>query len=157
MGKVLDKREAQVKAQNLCAKFEKSKGEIRQKLFEWKVDKSWHNEIIESLVKDKFIDEERFAAFYVRDKYKLNKWGKQKIAYGLRAKEISEEIINQSMNKIEDEEYYEICFDLIRKKLKTLTNELPAQKKEKVLRFALGRGFESNIILKCLNTLLTEQ
>ncbi len=150
----LSKEKALAKAQNICAKMEKAKGEIRQKLFEWKIEKQFHDEILKSLENDKFIDESRYVKFFVRDKYKLNKWGKIKIDFALRAKEISSELINDALESIDMEEYNEICMDLLQKKLKTISKDGDEKQREKLIRFGQSRGFEANLVYKIVEKLL---
>ncbi len=150
----ISKEKALAKAQNICAKMEKCKGDIRQKLFEWKVEKQFHDEILEQLEKDKFIDENRFVKFFVRDKYKLNKWGKVKIDFTLRAKEVSSDVIQDALESIDLDEYTEICKDLLQKKLKSLTKEEPDQQKQKLVRFGQSRGYEASLVYKIAEKLL---
>jgi regulatory protein len=152
----ISKEKALVRAQGICAKMEKSKGEIRQKLFEWKVEKQFHNEILNLLEKDKFIDENRFVHFFVRDKFRLNKWGKIKIEFALRSKEISTELIHEALESIDIEDYGETCKDLLQKKLKTLDVSEPEKRREKLIRFGQSRGFETNLVYKMVGELLTE-
>lgn len=154
MGIGISKEKALAKAQGICAKMEKSKGEIRQKLFEWKVEKQFHNEILSQLEKDKFIDENRFVHFFVRDKFKLNKWGKIKIEFALRSKEISSELIHEALESIDIEYYKETCKDLLKKKLKSLTNDEPEKQREKLIRFGHSRGFEAHIVFAFVDELL---
>jgi len=151
------KDKALAKAQNICAKMEKCRGDIRQKLFEWKVEKPFHDEILEQLIKDKFIDEKRFVQYFVRDKYKLNKWGKLKIDYALRAKEISSETIEYALENIDLEEYTDICRDLLQKRLKTLANDVADKQKVKLIRFGQSRGYEGAMVYKIVENLFNSQ
>jgi regulatory protein len=148
MNNGISKEKALAKAQNICAKMEKSKGEIRQKLFEWKVEKQFHNEILELLEKDKYIDENRFVHFFVRDKFKLNKWGKIKIDFALRAKEISSDLIFEAIESIDFDDYVKTCKDLLKKKLKTMGDDMNEKRREKLMRFGQSRGFEANLVYK---------
>jgi regulatory protein len=154
MTKGLSKEKALAKAQSLCAKMEKSRGDIRKKLYEWRVEKQFHEEILEILEKEKFIDEGRYVRLFVRDKLKLNKWGKIKIDYALKAREISSKIIQEALEEIDMDEYAEICFDLLKKKLKTLSEDEPEMQKEKLARFGQGRGYESALLKRIIGELL---
>ena len=80
---------ALTKAQNLCATQEKCISDIRKKLFDWKLPSTEHDSVINTLLEDKFIDEQRYALFYTKDKFNYNKWGKIKIEYALKQKNIS--------------------------------------------------------------------
>ena len=115
--------------------------------------------ILSSLVADKFIDEERFAAAYVRDKFRLSGWGRRKIAYNLAQLGIPADRIERAL-----QENYNSGADgsggggvldrLVRRKWKSLKKEEPdAVKRGKVMRFAMGRGFDYPDILEALNNI----
>ena len=141
-----NKESALKKAQFLCAKQEKCRADIRQKLYEWKVDAKDHSWIIEKLEKEKFIDEYRFAGFYVRDKFKFNKWGKIKIEFELKARQIPAEIIKESLDAIDEDQYRETCEILMTQKLNSLKGEDPYKIREKLVRFAQSKGFEADLV-----------
>jgi regulatory protein len=157
MAQPIDKQSALKKAQNICAKQEKCKADIRQKLYEWKLETSDHSWVLEHLEKDKFIDETRYTGFYVRDKFKFNKWGKIKIEFELRAKQIAPEIIKEAFETIDDEDYKNTCKNLLYQKLKSLKDEEPSKLKEKMLRFGYSRGFDQDLIFKITEKLLKDK
>jgi regulatory protein len=154
MAQQTDKQSALKKAQNICAKQEKCKADIRQKLYEWKLETKDHSWVLEQLVKDKFIDETRYTGFYVRDKFKFNKWGKIKIEFELRAKQIAPEIIKEAIETIDDEDYKSTCEYLLHQKLNGLKDEDPSKLKEKMLRFGYSRGFEQDLIIRITEKLV---
>lgn len=154
--KELSKEKGLAKAQVFCAKSEKCRADIRQKLYDWKVNRQDHDFILNSLVKDRFIDEERYVGFYVRDKFILNKWGKIKIEYALRNKQIPNELIQQNLEKINDQEYINTCKELIIKKKKTIKEANIQKLKEKLMRFAVGRGYEASLAISVINSLITD-
>lgn len=149
-----EKEKALIKAQEICAKQEKCKADIRKKLFEWKVDTNDHSWILEQLENENFIDEKRYAGFYVRDKFKFNKWGKIKIEFELRAKQINSDTIRESINLIDLSEYKNTCKALLNQKLRGLRDEEPSKIKEKLLRFGHSRGFEPELLFKLLENML---
>ncbi len=144
----ITKQEALKKAESLCAKREYCISEIKQKLFQWHINTEDYDFILSSLINDKFIDESRYVEFFVRDKFKLNKWGKIKIEYALKAKGISQKLIQENLDKINENDYREICRLLIVNKYKSLKpkEENPIKLKEKIFRFAHSRGFETELI-----------
>jgi regulatory protein len=154
MAHPIDKQGALKKAQYICSKQEKCKADIRQKLFEWKLESKDHNWVLEQLEKEKFIDETRYTGFYVRDKFKFNKWGKIKIEFELKTKQISPEIIREALESIDENEYKEACINILNQKLNSLKNEEPAKLKEKMLRFGYSRGFEQDLILRITEKLI---
>ena len=96
------------KAQEYCAKEEKCRADVNRKLREWGADSENYEKIIEALVNDDFINEQRYAQFFAHDKFKFNKWGKIKIAYELRLKKIPITIINSAINGIDMDAYFTI-------------------------------------------------
>ncbi len=94
------RKKALTSMQNLCSKAEKCKQEIRNKLILQKMNPSDIEWVIKNLEAEKFIDEHRYTSFYVRDKFRFNKWGKIKIRYNLRGKEIPDEIIRPQWKRL---------------------------------------------------------
>ncbi len=139
------------KAMYLCSKAEKCKSDIRKKLFDWKADPEEHDKIIHQLEDQKFIDEERFVKYYVRDKFEFNKWGKIKIRTMLFQKQIPESLIINELKQISEKKYKETLDYLINQKQKSIKDPEPFKIKTKLLRFAASRGFEPDLILKILN------
>jgi len=137
----MDFKDALKKAQNICSRREKCKYDIEQKLKEWGVSEDNMEKIIESLVKEKFIDEKRYVSSFVNDKFKFNKWGKIKIKYQLRLKGISEIQIDQALEQIPENKYKELLKDLLQKKSKSIKNHNKQEKYQKLVSFAYNRGF----------------
>ncbi|MCF6364801.1 MAG: RecX family transcriptional regulator [Bacteroidales bacterium] len=138
------------KAMYFCSKAEKCKSDISKKLYDWKAKPDEHEKIISELEKQKFIDEKRYANFYVKDKIKFNNWGKIKIKTMLFQKQIPEKIIAEAISEIKQEEYLEMLKNVIKEKREKLKEKDPYKEKTKLLRFASSRGFEPNIIIKLL-------
>jgi len=101
---------------------------------------------VDSLKKDKFFDDQRFTEFFVRDKQKLNKWGKEKIKFALLSKGLDAEIINEALSAIEPGNFEEALRELFSKKSRELSKYKPFERKNRLIRFALQRGFDYNLI-----------
>jgi regulatory protein len=145
------------KVQFICSKQEKCCSEIRKKLQDWNISTENQDEIIDSLIQDRFIDENRYTNFYVRDKYRFNKWGKIKIAFQLKLKQIPESIITEALNQINDDEYQENLTDILKIKLNSLTEDDTYRLKSKLYNFAQSRGFESHLITNQIDKILFNQ
>ena len=143
----MEYKEALHKAAALCSSGEKCEYDIREKLLSWEISDSDTNKIISYLVQEKFLNEKRFAEFFVKDKFRFNKWGKIKIAYMLKQKRISSAIIQEALNGIDDDEYCSTLQELMQSKLKSLKYKDEYDKRAKLLRFAQSRGFESHLIM----------
>jgi regulatory protein len=156
INKQISPEKALAKAQNICAKQEKCKADIRKKLYEWKTPAEDIENILDKLVDDKFIDENRYTGYFVRDRYKLNKWGRIKIVYSLKQKQIAQSIIDKAISTINEDEYEEILHEELKKKLRSLKNEEKHKLKEKLLRFSTGRGYETELSLTQISRLLND-
>ena len=148
--KLISYEKALTKAMYLCSRSEKCKSDIKKKLYDWNSDPNHHEKIINELTDQKFIDEKRFATYFVRDKFRFNKWGKIKIRIQLFQKNLPEELINDALKQISDQEYGEMLKNVINNKLKQLKPETPYTLKNKLLRHASSKGFEPDLILKTI-------
>jgi len=134
------------KATLLCSRSEKCTSEIQEKLKQWGLPAEDFDPVIEQLIAEKYLNDERFARAYVKDKFRFNHWGKQKIEYMLRAKKISQEILELAFEEIVEEDYSENLLKLIADKAQSIKAKDKYDKRNKLMRFAMGRGFESNKI-----------
>jgi len=147
-----------LKAQQLCSKQERCKSEIIQKLKSWEASKTEIDDILEILVNEDFINEERFANAFANDKLKFNHWGRIKIEYELKHKQLPESIIDKSVSKLNIEEYNNILDGELRKKYKELKKKEidKYQLTNKLARFAMSKGFESELVFKQINIILSD-
>lgn len=144
------------RAAGLCSRQEQCTSGIREKLKTWKVNAEDEEEIIRKLTREKFLDDERYAGFYVRDKFKFNGWGRIRITHMLRQKKVDEEHIKNALLQIDEEDWFTSCLDLVRNKHARLVEEDAYKRRGKLLRFAAGRGFEPDLIYRVLELLEKE-
>jgi len=150
----MDKNQALSKAMALCSKKEYCEADIREKLKFWEISPEDADLIIRQLVKEKFIDDLRFTMAYARDKVRLNKWGRIKIRYMLSMIVTDHSIVDRALAEIDEEFYADALQDLLRKKFRLLKSESdPFSKRQKLIRFAQGRGFEIDLIIKQIKDL----
>ena len=140
-----------LKASYYCSLSEHCEKQVREKLFQWECPKEFVEPIVEKLINQDYISEERYARAFVRDKFRFNHWGKIKIQTHLRALSISSENIDKAMTEIGDEEYAEILDEIVEKKRKTIKKGTDLDIRAKLLRHTLSRGFEYNLIASKLN------
>lgn len=141
------------KASVYCSKSERCISEVNQYLSKYCQDFELINDIVSHLVTDRFIDEQRYANAFVNDKFRFSGWGKIKISYQLKQKKIHSDIIRNSLDLINDEQYSDFLNNLLQKKQKELKNKDSELIKASLLRFAISRGFEFEIVLKAINTI----
>ena len=154
--KEVSAKSALSKAMFICSRQEKCCFDIRKKLRDWEISYADQDEIIQTLIEEKFINEERYTNFYVRDKFRFNKWGRIKITHHLKQKQISEHIISDAISQLNEIEYTRNLNDILRNKIKTIQEEDPYQLRAKLYRFAQGRGFESPLSLRLIDKLISE-
>ena len=135
-----------------CSTSEQCLSDIEAILAKYDLPDEEKTRIIRHLVEEKYIDDRRYAEAFVRDKYRFNKWGRIKIAQGLRMKGIDSETISTAMEAIDETEYQNILRDLIRAKRKSTHGKSDYEINGKLVRFATGRGFEYAAIRQCLGT-----
>jgi regulatory protein len=141
------------KIQHFCSYQERSIRDTEEKLKDWTVQKKLIPTIINQLEKDGYINEERYAKVYARSKFRVNKWGRQKIEFELRLKRIPEEFIVKGLEEIDNEEYLKVLNDLILKKQKEIKPEKDILLRDKLLSFLYGKGYETELIIAALKEL----
>lgn len=140
--------------QRLCSRAEKCVADVRRKLSEWEFAPGEASKIIARLQGGGFVNEQRYAKAFVHDKIALSHWGVVKIRKALKDKKIDDEIIREALGGIDKltQEQHLAC--LLSQKDKSLKAVAPAARKIKLLRFALGRGFEYEMALRTVDELL---
>ena len=149
-------RLALTRLQKICSLQEKCTSDIMQKLKTWAIPEQDIQKIIGSLKRDKFIDEERFAVFFVRDKHKINKWGREKIRYALLHKGLAAEIIDAALSEIREEKYNETLKELLIKKKKEIKSNNSYEMKGKLIRFGTQRGYSFDIVYKLVDEVMKD-
>jgi regulatory protein len=139
------------RAMALCSKSEYCINDIRTKLHSWSVSEKDTERIISSLVKEKFLDEKRYAGFFVRDKFRFNKWGRIKIAAHLKSKNIPAEIIKDALDSIDNGIYIKTLKELLTEHRKHIKAQNQFDLKGKLMRYGLSKGFESSLLYDLLN------
>jgi regulatory protein len=150
----MDYKTALHKASSLCSRNEYCRADIRKKLEKWDIQPEQSEKILAELIKEQFIDESRFASFYVSDKFRFNRWGKKKIRHQLKQKEISDEDINNALNQIDEKEYRQTLKKLLKEKLRQVKDREPVKQKAALIRNAVSKGYEYEEIIPIVEQLL---
>ena len=141
------------KMAHFCAFQERARFDVRQKLKKLPVSSTDQEYILERLEAEGFIDENRYAAAFVNDKFRLNKWGPQKIAHALKLKQVDPGAIEDALQQISQEELETVAASLAAKKIDSLDAGLPPLEKNlKAARFLLQRGFEPAIVRRVIDS-----
>ena len=151
MKKEMTEQEAFLQLATVCAQAEHCEKEMRDKLKRWDIDESAQERIIQRLLNERYIDDERYARAFVKDKIRYNKWGQRKVQQGLWQKHIAPEIQQRVLDEIDENEYLDVLRPLLRQKRKTIKAQNDYELNQKLVRFAFGRGFTFDIIRQCLD------
>jgi regulatory protein len=152
--KTYTRSEALLKAASFCAYQERTQQEVRDKLYEYGLYGDEVEEIISYLITENYINEERFAQSYARGKFRLKKWGRLKVRQGLKQHGLSDYCIRMGMKEIDEEEYDKTLSDLLEKKHTQLKEPNPLKKKQKLVAYALSKGYENDIVWTKVNELV---
>jgi regulatory protein len=133
---------ARSRLQQLCSRSEKCVDDVQKKLNDWAIPAKEATAIIQELQAQGFVDEARYAKAFVRDKSRLLHWGTVKIKQALQAKKIPVSLITEALREIDAETYRHEFAQLLKRKAAILKAVPPAERHAKLLRFALGRGYE---------------
>lgn len=142
------------RAANYCSACERCIQDVEKKIKAAGLTKEESDRIIARLQQERFIDENRFAYYFVNDKLRFNKWGRIKINYEMQRKGIPSNIRSEVLAGINDQEYQSILLSLLKNKKKTIQGKDNREVYIKLLRFAAGRGFETRETSFCLKQIL---
>ena len=151
MKKEMTEQEAYLQLAALCAQAEHCEQEMRDKMRRWELDETVQNRIVDRLIKERYVDDERYARAFVKDKIRYNKWGRRKVQQALWKKRIDADIQQRVLDGIDEKEYVDILRPLLKQKQKTTKAENDYELNRKLVRFALSRGFDFSIIRQCMD------
>ena len=151
MKKETTEQEAYLQLAALCAQAEHCQQEMRDKMKRWEMAPEVQERVIARLIKERYIDDERYARAFVKDKIRYNKWGRRKVQQGLWMKHIDDDIQQRVLSEVDDAEYLAVLKPLLKQKAKSIKAENNYELTRKLVRFALGRGFTYDIIRQCLD------
>ncbi len=126
---------------------------MEDKLYELKVSRSEHAQVVADLIEGGYLNEERFAMQYAGGKFRMKQWGRRKIVQALQAKGVSEYCIKKALKEIPNDDYALTIVKLVKKKMATLAGETFQMKKKKTLDYMMGKGFEPALVIPAINEL----
>lgn len=148
--KSLTKEQALQKLKHYCAYQERCHSEVKEKLYKLGVWKKDHDEIISTLIEENYLNEERFAIAFAGGKWRVKKWGRVKIKYELKQKQVSEYCIKKAMKQIGEEEYISVLGKLAKEKYESLQSEHYLVRKKKTMDHLIGKGYEMELVRKAV-------
>lgn len=140
----------------LCARAEKCEGDARRLMRGWGLGEREAAEVLARLVRERFIDDRRYAAMFVREKLRLSGWGAYKIRTALARKEIARETIEEALGAVDPAAQRPRLEEQLRRKLRTLRGKTPYELKSKLIRYGLSLGHPYEAVLdaaaSCIGT-----
>lgn len=146
MKKEVTKAMALDRLEALCANAERCESELRQKLWNWRVNQADSEEIMKHLRTNRFVDDARFARSFVRDKYRLSLWGRRKIVSALMAKRVDAALIREALDEIEEDIYQANARSVVAAKMRSLKDANSYEGRTKLFRYGVGRGYEPALV-----------
>ncbi|UOB16223.1 regulatory protein RecX [Abyssalbus ytuae] len=137
-----------------CAYQERCHKEVIAKLKSYNMIPLAIDTIINHLIKNNYLNEERFAKNFARGKFNIKKWGKQRIIRELKLRDITKYNIEIALKEIPEEEYYQVFEELANKRLSQLNEPNLFKKKKKLIDYLLYRGWEPHLVYETVNQLM---
>ena len=151
--KYLTKEQALQKLKHYSGYQERSHAEVKEKLYSLGVWKKDHDEIIATLIEENYLNEERFATAFVRGKFRMKQWGRVKIKYELKQKQVSEYNIKKALKEIDDTTYSDTLKKLYEERWESLKGEKNRFiKMTKTRDYLLQKGYEMELVKAVMNS-----
>jgi len=138
------------KLERYCSYQDRCTRDVVLKMEGWKVAKSMQEKLLKQLRSEGFVDDLRFASSFVRGKFSVSKWGRIRIGYELRSRQLPEVIITEALQEIVEEAYLDAIRSLIIKKSGEINPKKTLNKREKIIKFVVGKGFEIDLVLRMI-------
>ena len=135
----------------LCARGEHCQQDLLTKMRQWGLNDQEQALVMERMVSERYVDDERYARAFVKDKVRYNKWGRRKVEQALWQKHIAKDIRQQVLDEVGDDEYASVLRPLLEQKRRSTRANSDYEMNQKLTRFALGRGFTFDVIRQCLD------
>jgi len=148
--KQLTVEQALQKLRHYCGYQERCHSEVKTKLYSLGIFKNEHDAIIATLIQEDQLNELRFAMAFAGGKFRLKQWGRIKIKYELKNKQLSDYCIKKALQQIKEDEYLEVLKKMSEDKFASLKNEPRLIRQKKTIDYLLQRGFEMDLVKRVL-------
>lgn len=140
----------------LCARAEKCESDARRLLRGWGIGEEEASRIVERLIRDRFIDDGRYAAAFVREKLRLSGWGEYKIRTALQRKRIDRELIDAALAQADRQDMAGRLRQQLERKMRTTRHTTQYELKTKLIRYGLSLGYDYETVLDSAAALVTD-
>ena len=144
-------QQAYLKIRDWCAYQEHCQQEVRDKLYSYGLKTGDVENLITQLIDENFVNEERYAKAFSGGKFRIKKWGRVKIKQELKARRISDYCIQKGLKEIDGSEYMSTLKKVLEQKAKIIAEKNYLKKKQKLMRYALSKGYEQELVFDLLN------
>lgn len=138
----------------ICSHSEQCSPDIRKRIRDLGGHSLMAERIIERLEREKFLSDERYVCAYIREKFKVNKWGRVKMSYYLKMKGLPDSLIETGFKEIDEDHYIKLLLKTMKDKAKTIKKSNKFEKMGQIIRFTQSRGFEPELIHRHLNSVI---
>jgi regulatory protein len=149
--KRLEPKKAKEKILRYCVYQERSHRQVKEKLYSFGLYKNEVEDLLAELITHGFLNEERFALAYAGGKFRIKQWGRIKIKNGLKIQGITPYLINKALKEIDEQDYQDTLKNLLKKKAALIDSTNKLEIKQKLLHYAISKGYESELVWQMLN------
>ena len=150
----MDEKKALFKYSAICAKSEHCEYDIREKMRRTDLTPEQQQHIIAFLRKEKYIDDNRYASIFVRDKLQFNGWGEQKIRFELHRRQIADEAISAALNEIDTSSFDQKLLNALQAKMRSAHDADPYKLRAELMRFGASRGFSFEQVARAIDEIM---
>ena len=136
-----------------CAYQERCVKDVRDKLKTFDIPEEDKTKILDYLLDNRFVNDERYAKAFVRGKVNQSGWGINKIRFHLIQKGIDKDIIDEALGQTDEEAYRQRLIEILKTKAKTIKAASDFEKKRKLAAYAMQKGFEGSLVWETLKDL----
>ena len=140
----------------LCARAEKSEGDARRLMRGWGVVEADAEQVLERLIRERFIDDTRYAEAFVREKLRLSGWGEYKLRAALQRKGIARETVDAALQQIDRTGMSDRLTEQLARKTRTLRAATPYEQKNKLIRYGLSLGYDYETVHEAVSQYIKE-
>ena len=143
------------KLENYCVYQDRCHKEVEQKMWEFHLIPEARELILLSLMKDNFLNEERFSKSYARGKFRIKSWGKQRIVRELKFRDISAYNVKTALKEIKETDYLETIYRITENRNEVISEPNIYKRKKKLVDFLMRKGFENDLIFKVVSEVVS--
>ncbi|WP_299060155.1 regulatory protein RecX [uncultured Polaribacter sp.] len=143
------------KLENYCVYQDRCHKEIEEKMWDYQLIPEAKEMILLSLMKDNFLNEERFAKSYARGKFRIKSWGKPRIVRELKFRDISAYNIKTALKEIDETEYIKTIYRITENRNNVISEPNIYKRKKKLTDFLMRKGFENELIFKVVGEVVS--